>query len=248
MGIGEHTQKALDTESGAALQKQGLCSSCKHKGSCDCTTCDCGASMHQHSKSISTDDLLMKWAADVYPQTSITVDDDGYEIISKEAEVPESESAEAPEGLDEESHETGDQAATEEVVAESTEGGQESEPETPETAPADEEQADPPVEKAASFKPEEVAELVKQTGVLVKEIGRLRDVIAEKDAQIEKVEQASMAVQQEAVLAKQVIDTVMQQPLRAKTAGYVEEFKQTSTLWAPDVADFLTKRSKLNHE
>ncbi len=182
-------------------------------------------------------------------QESITADVDGDEVISKEAEVPESESAEAPEGLDEESHETGDQAATEEVAAESTEGGQESETETPETAPADEEQADTPeMEKAASFKPEEVAELVKQTGVLVKEIGRLREENATLRAQNAAQDQVTMAVQQEAVLAKQVIDNVMKQPLRAKTAGYVEEFKQTSTLWAPDVADFLTKRSKLNHE
>lgn len=179
-------------------------------------------------------------------------EDEEETIVTKELDDTAHETAETVEAAAETTEattpatadETGDQAA-EEQAAESTTGVQESASETPETTPEDEEtEADPLEVKAAGFSPEDVAELVKQSGLLVTEIGRLREENAQLRDDIEAQKQASVAVSKEVDLATQVIGEVMKLPLRSKTAGYVGDFTSTHKLFAPDIAEYLDKRER----
>ena len=129
---------------------------------------------------------------------------------------------------------------------ESTTGVQESDPETPETAPTDESETDTQVEKVASYSPEDVAELVKQAAALVKEVDRLREENKSLQAQIIKQAELTTAVSTEVELAKQVIGEVMKKPLTSKTASFVGDFVKAHDLFDPDVRDYLNKRGALN--
>lgn len=174
-----------------------------------------------------------------------TTDHETAETATTEAEAETTEATtETPETTASTADETGDQAA-EEQAAESTTGVQESVVETPETTPEDEEtEADPLEVKAAGFSPEDVAELVKQSGLLVSEIGRLREENARLAGEIETSREAKEAVSKEVDLATQVIGEVMKMPLRSKTAGYIGDFTKTHSLFDPDIADYLNKRER----
>ncbi len=126
------------------------------------------------------------------------------------------------------------------------EGGQESASETPETAPTDDAVTDTPIEeKATSVSAEDVRGLLAHVERLVKEIEGLRAERATLIARAEALESENKAVLGEVELAKQVIGKVMEQPLRSKTAAYVTEFTDVHQLFDPDVADYLTKRSRI---
>lgn len=132
-----------------------------------------------------------------------------------------------------------------ETSAESATGVQESASETPETTPeGSDAEADTPLEKAASFDPNDVAELVHKSADLVGEIGRLREENARLLLEIDATKQANLAVSKEVDLATEIIGKVMQQPLRAKTAGFVADFQKSHALFDPDVADYLNKRER----
>ena len=132
-----------------------------------------------------------------------------------------------------------------EASAESKTGGQESAQETPETAPdGDEAETDTPLEKVAAFDPNDVAELVKQAGLMAAEIGHLRAENARLADEIKAASDAKEAVSKEVDLATQVIGEVMKQPLRPRTAGFVADFQKAHTLFDPDVAAYLEKRER----
>lgn len=138
------------------------------------------------------------------------------------------------------------EASTDAATAEATPGVQESAQETPETTPTATTEAETPdLEKAASVTTDDVAALVKQVGVLVTEIDRLRGVNATLVAQIEVQKQLNQAVSNEVELAKQVISKVMERPLQAKTAGFVAEFTKAHELFDPEIAEYLNKRGKI---
>lgn len=91
----EEVEKALDTEGGSALQRQGLCESCGHDAGCDCTTCDCGGSMHTQ-KSLDTNTLIVKAEAEDEPEepaTEPTVDAD----VQDSEEAPKEVASDTPE-------------------------------------------------------------------------------------------------------------------------------------------------------
>lgn len=176
---------------------------------------------------------------EIMGDTEITETEDKIETINKAIDAEPVTPVEATE--------TGDDAASTEPAAEEASGVQESETETPETAPTDEEhETDTPEEKVASYAPEDVAALVKQVGILVTEIGRLRVENAELKDQVTTEKQANQAVSTEVELAKEVIEKVMTTPLQPKTAAYVETFAKSHALFAPEVVDYLNKRSSLS--
>lgn len=124
-------------------------------------------------------------------------------------------------------------------------GVQESASETPETTPTDTTETETPdVEKAAGVPTEDVAELVGHVRRLVTEIGGLRAENAELREKAASLELANHSVGTEVELARQVIEKVMQTPLRAKTAGYVKTFTDAHQLFDPDIAEYLTKRGE----
>jgi chemotaxis protein histidine kinase CheA len=138
--------------------------------------------------------------------------------------------------------ESAEESATDETAVETPAG------ETPETA-SDEstsESADPPtVEKAYSV--EDVRELVGHVKTLVTEIGRLREENAELVAKQASFVAEAGALTTEVDEAKQVITKVLGMPLRPRTAGYVEDFANRHSLFAPEIAEYLDKRSKLSN-
>jgi regulator of replication initiation timing len=124
---------------------------------------------------------------------------------------------------------TGGQASAEEV-------------ETPETAPSAEDEADPAIEQKAAALAPEVAELLGHVEKLVKEIKHLRDENAALIAANATLKAENQTVFGEVELAKAVIEKVMEQPLRAKTAGYVSSFTDVHKLFDPEIAEYLAKR------
>lgn len=127
-------------------------------------------------------------------------------------------------------------------------GVQEAEAATPENTPvAEAEETDPPTtEKAAAEVTDEVKELLGHVAKMAAEIGRLRE---ENSGLIEKIasyEAQSKTATAEIELARQVIEKVMETPLRAKTAGYVKDFTTVHSLFDPEVSEYLNTRSKLN--
>lgn len=192
------------------------------------------------------------------------------EVIEKGMDAPQepSESAEPVEGANDD-NETTEDAATAESAAPATEpgsdesvnpDGQESDPpETPETASEDdsaEADADTPtVEKA--YDPGEVKELVGHTARMATEIGRLKEVVIQKDATIEALtakvaeyEGEAGAITSEVDQAAKVIEKVLQMPLRPRAQAVVEGFAEGSELFAayPGISEYLTKRRHLSHE
>ena len=132
--------------------------------------------------------------------------------------------------------------SVEQSTEDSTSGVQESSTETPETALTDTVKADTPVEEKAAGVSSEVAELLGHVRRLVTEIGGLRAENAKLVEKVASLELANQSVQSEIVLAKEVIAKVMEQPLRAKTAGYVQAFTATHGLFDPEVEAYLNKR------
>lgn len=122
------------------------------------------------------------------------------------------------------------------------EGVQESAQETPETAPIAAAEAEPLDEKAAGVATEDVHALMSHVERLVKEIGFLRSENERLVAKNKELEAANKTVYGEVELAKQVIEKVMEKPLRAQTAAYVESFVDVHKLFDPDIADYLAKR------
>lgn len=121
--------------------------------------------------------------------------------------------------------------------------GQESEspPETPETASeteADSDTSDPAIEqKAFEF---EAADVV----TLAMKARDLAQAVTDRDDEITTLKAERDALATENGIAKQVIEKMLAQPLRAKTAGYVEDLsKRLPDFLAPEVRDFLTKNT-----
>lgn len=176
------------------------------------------------------DEDLVTWAATEFPATQITIGENGDEtFIVKAAE---------------------DAAESGETTTPDADGQESDTSETPEPASVDTDQTDTPeAEKAAGLVPEaEVKELLAHVAGLVEEIGVLR---AERDALLVKVasyETQAGELTEEVGLAKKVIEKVMAQPLRSQTAGFIDEFTKTHDLFAPEVADYLTKRRSISHE
>lgn len=196
-----------------------------------------------HKDEEDTEEMIVTKAIDETHSTdSVETPEETTEVIPEETAAEATETTEAVAETDE----TGDEAV-EESTADSTTGVQESAEETPETTPSGEEtETDTPdLEKVASFAPEDVVELVKQTGLMAAEIGRLRTENAALQAKIETQEQANEAVSKEVDLATQVIGEVMKLPLRSKTAGFVGDFTSTHKLFDPDVAEYLSKRERI---
>jgi hypothetical protein len=121
--------------------------------------------------------------------------------------------------------------------------------ETPETAPdvADNAEALSLVEKAMSgVTDDEVKELLGHVTRMVKRIAVLDAENADlKQANLELAESKS-TLADEVEDATKVIRKVLDMPLRSQTAGYVEQLAARSDVFAPEVQDFLNKRSKLN--
>ena len=167
------------------------------------------------------DDELVTWAVQAFPADQIV--DDAFIIkteINPDAAIDSGAEEISPEIVDGQASES-------------------SAPETPETASADEavpDESDPAAaQKAFSFETEDVVTLVKHARDLAVAVN-------DRDAEIEtlKAERDSLATENE--VAKQVIEKMMALPLRAKTAGYVEDLsKRLPKFLAPEVKDFLTK-------
>lgn len=105
--------------------------------------------------------------------------------------------------------------------------------------------ADPPVVEKA-YEPSEVKELVGHVTRLVARIGDLEAQIIEKDAKIADYMTQAGAIATEVDTATRVIEKVLAQPLRSRTAGYVEELGgSVFASISPEIAEYLTKRSKL---
>ena len=161
------------------------------------------------------------------------------EIIEKSESCPECGLGADAEGCSNGYH------SAEKSADENASGVQESAQETPETAPSGETEADPSTEeKAASLSPDDVRDLVHHVERLVKEIGHLREANATLTEQLAAARQDSREVRDEVELAKQVIEKVMETPLRSKTAAYVNGFKEVHRLFDPDVAAYLSKRGE----
>lgn len=161
------------------------------------------------------------WAGD------ITLDADGFEVIEKDLDSSDATS----------------------VNIDSTSGAQESaSAEAPETAlePAasGDDGADTRSEKA--YDPAEVKELVSHVSRLVTRIGELETIIAEKDAKIAAYEADARSVSEEVKTAAAVIGKVMEMPLRARTAEYVEKNVPDLFRDFPEVSAYLSKRSHLS--
>lgn len=123
-------------------------------------------------------------------------------------------------------------------------GVQESDQETPETTPViDPSQTDPPTaEKAAGEVTDEVRELLGHVRKLVETIGTQSEEIATLNAKVASYDAKSSALTSEIDLAKEAIEKVMELPLRAKTAGYIQNFTKTHSLFDPEIEDFLNKK------
>ncbi len=171
------------------------------------------------TKSLSDEELLAEAAT---WSTEITTDPDGFEVIAEKS---------AEESATPISEPTDGQASdTPEGVS----------PETPETASEDDtadEQADS-TEKALSFEAVDVVTLAMKARDLAQAVN-------DRDEMIEtlKAERDTLAAENE--VAKQIIEKVMAQPLRAKTAGYVTDAVSTRlpNFLAPEVRELLTKDS-----
>jgi hypothetical protein len=211
----EATIKALDTEEGAALQRQGLkgekaskCPECGDGASCDCTTCDCSSGYHSN-KAATVADLIIK---DDNPAEDVDTTVPGIEIEpSTDGQESESESAEAD-------------------AAEP--------PETPEPASdasGDDEEAEPAAEKALTFETADVIELAMKARDLAQAVN-------DRDDEIETLKAENTRLTDEIEEAKKVIEKVLALPLTRKATGHVNEFsKRLPDFLAPEVKDYLTK-------
>lgn len=174
------------------------------------------------------------------------------EVVEKQVDEPAADAAddEATTEAADAAADTGDHADDE--SAESSDPDvQESESETPETTSTeDTTDADPPMaEKALSAaSPDEIAELVKQAGAMVAEIGRLRTENAELRAQVAKQAETTSSISKEVAEAQEVIQKVMGMPLQPRAAAYVADFTKAHPVFAPEVTNYLSARSRLNHE
>lgn len=146
--------------------------------------------------------------------------------------------------LDETDAVTKDDSSTTELVV--GEGGQESSQETPETAPIDTAEAEPLDEKAAGVPTEDVHALLGYVERLVKEIGVLRKENERITGEYNALKEANKAVYGEVELAKQVIEKVMETPLRSQTAQYVKTFTDVHKLFDPEIAAYLAKRGEID--
>jgi len=198
----------------------------------------------EHAKGL-TDDALVLWAGSFSKEIVSDGQGQGHEIIVKEfGEYPENtgtnaadEAADAaPDG--QESAEESDEAKAE---SETPAG------ETPETASdSTDDAADAPeVEKA--YSPEDVRELLGHVRNLVQRIGDQEAEIAVLRTKVASYEAEAGTLTNEVNEAKEVIERVLAMPLRPRTAGYVEEFTATHSLFDPDIAEYLNKRSKLSN-
>lgn len=197
------------------------------------------------------EELLMSKDAEIETEGPVTEPEEPADAAEHETEdlTPEPAISDAPT----ETPETVAGEAAEEDV-ESPEGGQASDaadaPETPETAPDVADTADDlSVEKAASVVTNaEVKELLAFVTKASAEIGRLREENATLISKVASLEAAGGDIATEVEQARSVISKVLELPLRSQTAGFVEDFKATHPMFAPEVQDYLTKRSKLSHE
>lgn len=163
-------------------------------------------------------------------------------VVTEQVEEPASTDAAPPE------------ADAPAAAEDATEDGQDSttadEPagDTPETASAtaDPDEDAPTVEKSLSevVDPAEVAELVQKAAQLVEQIGVLRKQVDDLTAENATLKGRAV-VADEVDEATAVIKKVLDMPLRSRTAGYVEDFVAHSPVFAPEVQEYLTKRSKL---
>lgn len=143
--------------------------------------------------------------------------------------------------------------SVEKSIDESTLGVQESVAadavETPETAPdvADDVATAPFVEKAADVVTSaEAKELLGYVTAAYTEIGRLREENAILISKIATLEAGNGSLANEVEDATKVIQKVLGMPLRSQTTGYVAELSvQHPDIFAPEVQDFLNKRSKI---
>lgn len=127
------------------------------------------------------------------------------------------------------------------------EGGQESTQETPETAPIVTVEAEPLDEKAAGVPTEGVQELLGHVKRLVKEIEGLRAENQRLVAENQRLTKSNESVYGEVALAKQVINRVMETPLRSQTAAYVSDFAEGSAVFRdlyPEIAKYLSTRGE----
>lgn len=158
--------------------------------------------------------------------------DDNYHTKSVE-KLPEAD-ADAP------TTETTDDDGQEAEVA-TPETAQEAEGATPEPA-TDIPLGDPVVTAGLSA---DVVELVrKHVPALVTEIGRLREENAALRAENVAIKSAAEVNRAEIETAREVIEKVMEQPLRAKTAGYVDAFVDKFPQFDPEIARFIHRASK----
>lgn len=161
---------------------------------------------------------------------------------SAQVEEPASTDAEPTEA---DAHETAEDA-TEDAQDSTT--ADEPAGDTPETASAtaDPDEDPPAVEKSLSevVDPAEVAELVQKAAQLVEQIGLLRKENDDLKAENE-VLKGRAVIADEVDEATELIKKVLDLPLRSKTAGYVEDFASHSPVFAPEVQEYLNKRSKL---
>jgi hypothetical protein len=190
-------------------------------------------------------------AAEALDTASDIDDEDEPEEVEKAA--PEPEAPLTPEVVktdDLDTAESDDAAAS---TSPETPDGQESDsaPEPPETASEDvdaEDQTDTPETEKAAYPAAEVKELLSHVSQLVAHIGEQDAIIADLRTKVAAYEAEAGAITKEVDLAKEVIEKVMAQPLRSKTAGYVEDFTRTHSLFDPTIAEYLDKRSKLSHD
>jgi len=192
----------------------------------------------------STGETLQQWVVTAPTGTNTSSSTITVSSVSSPIETPtEPEPAPEPET---------EPTLTESVTLdETTPGGQEADAATPETAPeAIGEAPDPAIEQQAAeiIEAADVVKLVNFTKDLVEEIGRLRLVIENKDAELATVQASYSQLASVERDATEAIQKVMSLPLRRQAVGQVNDFTARYPGLDPRVSAYIARRATQEKE